>query len=627
MKRFVVIIFFFISSTVFSANSGRVFLVSKNEYKDLEGNNKLIKEAIRNIYGFAPGEEGYKLDIFKAEVSYDEEPFFTYFPDPEAEKKLKMVNSILKFDGLSYLTLRIKVNLDKCILKKSLREELDENSTFEINIAVVGNEQVFVTEPIDKQVFNEMIAKGNFVDKTFKKYFGENLFNMNYHIEILNTTACLIRDIRKPECSATFTIGAINEPSYQAFVSQVTSFRFRNSFIYFDVLVSKEKSRLIQKANDAIIRDADRSEHIRFYYCVPENNSLAGLGTLRDPVGRIVNHKGVPAANTEIFLLDSIGNTISTQFTGANGTFSFSPPMLKGNYRLQLGKTSKEQGYYLLSKSDKQSGEFKKEKNQFECQLRLLNNFGALSKISPADFVSNIKARLVVVSNKINPLKNETIELVDEQNKLLQTKKTDDNGAFEFNGVNLKEVHSIRLPDYKEKQNERIYLANSKNELLAKVNKNESGKFSYKIIPGEAFYLTEMKETEVSFNFSKQKFLDPKDIVFREMVYYDVNSFELNPQALTSLEKILVLLTDHPEYKLEVISHTDARGNQNENLKLSLKRSQSVVNYFVTSGIDPLRLSALGEGELKPLNTCADGVLCTEEEYKMNRRTEFKFFK
>jgi hypothetical protein len=105
---------FFITLTIYlnSANSGRVFLVSKNEYKDLEGNNKLIKEAIRNIYGFAPGEEGYKLDIFKAEVSYDEEPFFTYFPDPEAEKKLKMVNSILKFDGLSYLTLRIKVNLD-----------------------------------------------------------------------------------------------------------------------------------------------------------------------------------------------------------------------------------------------------------------------------------------------------------------------------------------------------------------------------------------------------------------------------------------------------------------------------------------------------------------------------------
>ena len=628
MNRLLTAILILFSFYLNATSSGRVFLISRAEYKDLEANNKLIKEAVRNIYGFAPGESGYKLDIFKAEIKQADDPYIVYYPDPEAEKKLKLVNEVLKNDGLSYLTIKIKINIEKSILKKSLRDELDEDNTFEINMAVVGSDQVFVTEPLDKQVYNEMLDKGNFVDKTFKKYFGENLFNMNYHIEVLQTTACLIRDIRKPDCSATFTINNTTDQAYKAFVSQITSFKFRNSFIYFDILVSKEKSRLVQKANDAIIKDADRTEHIRFYYCVPENNARPGFGTLREPKGRLVNLKGIPVASIELVMKDSSDKTVSTAVTDANGMFTFNPPLSKGTYKLQIAKNAKEQGYYLFSKSDKQSGEFRKENNTFDCKVSILNNYGTTQSISASDYVSNLKARLVVISNKTAPLKNETVELVDDKDNLLQSGKTDENGGFEFNGINLKEIYSIRLPNYKEKvANERLYLANSKNELLARVNKNESGKFSYKIIPGEAHYLAEMKESDISFNFSKQKSIQPQDIIMREMVYYELNSFELNQQAKDVLDKIFVILTDHPEFKLEVISHTDARGDQNENLKLSFKRSEAVVNYFVTSGVDPLRLTARGEGEARPLNACSDGVACAEDEHKMNRRTEFKFFR
>jgi outer membrane protein OmpA-like peptidoglycan-associated protein len=627
MSRILAALLIFVSFQIYATTSGRVFLMSRAEYKDLEANNKLIKEAVKNIYGFAPGDLGYKMDIFKAEIKQGDDPFIVYFPDPEAEKKLRLVNQVLKNEGLSYLTLRIKINLEKSILKKSLRDELDEDNTFEINMAVVGSDQVFVTEPLDKQVYNEMLEKGNFVDKTFKKYFGENVFNLNYHIEVLQTTACLIRDISKLECSAIYTLSGTRDEAYESFVSQITSFKFRNSFVYFDVLVSKEKSRLIQKADDAVITDADKTEHIRFYYCAPENNAMPGYGTLREPIGRLVNLKGVPVASVEMLLKDSLDNTVSTVTTDVNGMFTFVPPIIKGQYKLQLGKNAKEQGYYLFSKSDKQSGEFKKENNQFHCKLTLLNNYGTAPSLTDSDFISNIKARLVVVANKTAPLNYETVELVDEKDNLLQSKKTDENGGFEFNGINLKEIYTIRLPNYKEKiANERIYLANSKNELLARVNKNESGKFSYKVIPGEAHYITEMIESDVSFTFIKKKAIKPQDIVIREMVYFDLNSFELNPQAKGVLDKILLILTDHPEFKLEVISHTDARGDLIENQKLSLKRSEVVVNYFVTSGIHPLRLTPKGEGETIPLNACTDGAVCTEDEHKMNRRTEFKFF-
>ena len=71
----------------------------------------------------------------------------------------------------------------------------------------------------------------------------------------------------------------------------------------------------------------------------------------------------------------------------------------------------------------------------------------------------------------------------------------------------------------------------------------------------------------------------------------------------------------------------DSRGKNEENMKLSQKRSEAVMSYFVNNKIEQTRIKPVGMGETIPLNTCTDGVKCTEEEYKMNRRTEFKFSK
>ncbi len=74
--------------------------------------------------------------------------------------------------------------------------------------------------------------------------------------------------------------------------------------------------------------------------------------------------------------------------------------------------------------------------------------------------------------------------------------------------------------------------------------------------------------------------------------------------------------------KLMVVSHTDCRGSAEANLKLSLTRSQKVVEYLVKKGIDPDRLTYKGMGESQPLIVCIDDN-CTEEQHQQNRRTEF----
>ncbi|MBK7817844.1 MAG: OmpA family protein [Sphingobacteriaceae bacterium] len=172
-----------------------------------------------------------------------------------------------------------------------------------------------------------------------------------------------------------------------------------------------------------------------------------------------------------------------------------------------------------------------------------------------------------------------------------------------------------------------MYISNTKNELVARISKDANGKFAYKTIPADLIYLSDMKSEDVSLTVKRQLKLSDNNLIIRDFVYYEVRSTVISSQAKITLDKIIKIANENKESKIEIISHTDVRGEGGDNLKLSQKRSEAVLEYFVKSGIDKARLNPIGKGELEPLNSCTDGVPCTEDEYKMNRRTEFRFYK
>lgn len=112
-----------------------------------------------------------------------------------------------------------------------------------------------------------------------------------------------------------------------------------------------------------------------------------------------------------------------------------------------------------------------------------------------------------------------------------------------------------------------------------------------------------------------------------ENIYYDYNKWNIRPDAAVELDKLVKILQDNPQIKIELSSHTDSRGSDKYNMTLSQKRAQSAVDYIVSRGISRDRITAKGYGETVPLNRCVNGVKCTEEEYQWNRRTEFKVTK
>lgn len=102
-------------------------------------------------------------------------------------------------------------------------------------------------------------------------------------------------------------------------------------------------------------------------------------------------------------------------------------------------------------------------------------------------------------------------------------------------------------------------------------------------------------------------------------VFFDVDKFDIKPESMLELEKLLHLLKKFPFMKIEIGGHTDNTGDKARNKTLSQNRAKAVKDYLVSKGIDATRLSAIGYGDTKPV---ADNG--TEEGRAKNRRTVFK---
>ncbi len=108
-------------------------------------------------------------------------------------------------------------------------------------------------------------------------------------------------------------------------------------------------------------------------------------------------------------------------------------------------------------------------------------------------------------------------------------------------------------------------------------------------------------------------------------IYYDYDKANLRAESKYTLDKLVREVKKHPEWVMEIGSHTDSKGSEKYNNDLSQRRSQSVVDYMISQGIDKDHIVAKGYGEGTPLvpNTYPNGKDHPENR-QINRRTEFK---
>jgi len=107
-------------------------------------------------------------------------------------------------------------------------------------------------------------------------------------------------------------------------------------------------------------------------------------------------------------------------------------------------------------------------------------------------------------------------------------------------------------------------------------------------------------------------------------IYFDLDKYYIRSDAASELDKVIKIMRRCPNIHVEASSHTDCRASHAYNETLSQNRAQATVDYITNVGkIDATRINAIGYGETRLRNKCADGVKCSEPEHQMNRRTQF----
>lgn len=119
--------------------------------------------------------------------------------------------------------------------------------------------------------------------------------------------------------------------------------------------------------------------------------------------------------------------------------------------------------------------------------------------------------------------------------------------------------------------------------------------------------------------------LEKNKVFVLKNIYFGYDSANIRPESARELDKLVEVLNDNPEIKIEMSSHTDSVGSVEYNINLSQRRAAATVNYLIKKGIAATRLVAKGYGESKPIarNTNPDGS-DNPDGRQRNRRTEFK---
>lgn len=147
-----------------------------------------------------------------------------------------------------------------------------------------------------------------------------------------------------------------------------------------------------------------------------------------------------------------------------------------------------------------------------------------------------------------------------------------------------------------------------------KTSVKSNGSFSYQVTPGVDYlflatckgYLNHKEELSVrraeeseeyTLQFALPSISSP---VLIDNVFYDFDKATLREESTVALDKLVQTLNDNPNITIELSAHTDYRGSDTYNKRLSQKRAESVVDYLIAHGIAADRLTPMGYGEERP---------------------------
>ncbi len=390
--------------------------------------------------------------------------------------------------------------------------------------------------------------------------------------------------------------------------------------------------------------------------------------------GQLMQNELDPANNFNVKLLNQKGEIIKVGKTTNLGFFGFEKLSTEQSYIILLdadetglntkAKASKVYGklYYnegqpginaKIIVRNKQGVAMREvvadEKGFFKFE-KLNTDFNTLNLMDEENVTLNVKKNVVIIGkvmigDELNQA-GEGVEVVlnDQQGNVIAKTKVGSDGFFRFEKlatdnnyiviidetnpkISTSKKHTVLgkvlvngMPD-DPTANVSVILGGAKGAVLKSTKTDADGFFRFESLSTDYNKLSLVDEQNTSLNVSI------KEGQAAENIYYDLGKWDIKPEGSAQLDKVVSILISNPNIAIELFSHTDARDSDDKNLVLSQKRAKTAIDYIVSKGGDPIRIVGAGMGESKILNRCKNGVTCTEDEHKQNRRTEIKITK
>ena len=303
--------------------------------------------------------------------------------------------------------------------------------------------------------------------------------------------------------------------------------------------------------------------------------------------GIALNQDGDIIPNAWVTLYDDKGNEIKKIQSDEHGNYSFELED-EGNYSLHGKKDEYRDGTSTFSIGDDEEN---------------ITQNVVLESIE-----SSFLALLITDTENGKPIDGCTVELTNKTTGVTETFNTNSEGGYKklLEAIDIGETLNFSIHIEKEG-----YLSKS---------------VDYKKLMDQPGIYNVHEDIDLSLT-AVGIGSDLGELIDINPIYFDLAKYNIRNDAALELDKIVQVMNENPSMIIELGSHTDSRGSDYSNLRLSDKRAKSSAEYIKKRITNPERISGKGYGETQLTNKCGDGIRCSEQEHQANRRTEFKIIK
>ncbi len=336
-----------------------------------------------------------------------------------------------------------------------------------------------------------------------------------------------------------------------------------------------------------------------------------------------------PMKNTKLKMVNDFGDVIEETVTNEFGAFAFRNIPSDQNYLISIDENDvslpPNTKVILTNKSGKELKTFYTGGKKFSFKI-LGADKTLLKEMDVEDVNLSMDVYGFMYDQDKKPIASAKIKIKEDGNAVAKEVTSGENGRFNFKNLKGDKSYMFEIDDTDPslKNVKRIYIADNKGRIYKVLDKNGQGKFTFKLLDADKLAMGEFVVEDPWLEVLQNKNKQNEALTITESIHYASGDYKFDEAGKKVLEKVASVLKANSKLMIELSSHTDSKASDEFNLNLSKKRAQFAVDYIVSKGIDKKRLKAVGYGETKLLNKCANGVECTDEEHGQNRRSEFK---